>query len=210
MSDEKSGRIIEWDKRRSFGFVHDGTNRVFLHEREFVKPHKVPERGDIITFFVGTDATGRIVAKEVRIREARAGLEGIHFAALALLLVGPGFAIHRLSAVIDYRITVGVAAALSLLTLWIYAIDKRRAQEGEYRVPEKVLHGLELIGGWPGAFLGQRKFRHKSAKPAFLLIFWLIVGAHQYLAADYALNWRLSAAIKSALQRPEPARPAAQ
>ena len=208
MSDEKSGRIIEWDPRRSFGFVHDGTNRVFLHEREFVKPHKTPERGDVITFFVGKDHTGRIVAKEIRIHEARAGLEGIHFAALAGLLIGPGFAIHRLAPVIDYRITLGAAAALSLLTFWVYAIDKRRAQEGEYRVTEKTLHTLELLGGWPGAFLAQRKFRHKSAKPAFLLIFWLIVSAHQFLTIDYALHWRLSAGIKSALKRPETARPA--
>ena len=34
---------------------------------------------------------------------------------------------------------------------------------------------LALLGGWPGAWLAQRCFRHKTVKPAFRRIFWLTV-----------------------------------
>jgi len=35
---------------------------------------------------------------------------------------------------------------LSAITYWMYARDKRRAEEGEWRVPEAWLHLLELFG----------------------------------------------------------------
>ena len=41
-----------------------------------------------------------------------------------------------------------------------------------------TLHGLEAAGGWPGALVAQRVFRHKTRKRSFQIIFWLIVLAH--------------------------------
>jgi uncharacterized membrane protein YsdA (DUF1294 family) len=37
---------------------------------------------------------------------------------------------------------------------------------------------LALAGGWPGAVLGQRHFRHKTRKVSFLLTFWAVVVLH--------------------------------
>lgn len=65
--------------------------------------------------------------------------------------------------------------AFSTLTLIAYAIDKSAAIEKRQRTPEKTLHVLSLIGGWPGALLAQRYLRHKSKKTAFQFIFWLTV-----------------------------------
>ena len=31
------------------------------------------------------------------------------------------------------------------------------------------------MGGWPGALLAQDVLRHKTSKPGFLAIFWLMV-----------------------------------
>jgi uncharacterized membrane protein YsdA (DUF1294 family) len=62
-------------------------------------------------------------------------------------------------------------SATTLLTLVVYAIDKNHARFGGLRVPEKVLHCLALAGGWPGALLAQRAFRHKTLKATFN--FWL-------------------------------------
>jgi uncharacterized membrane protein YsdA (DUF1294 family) len=42
-------------------------------------------------------------------------------------------------------------------------------------VPERTLHLLALLGGWPGAILGQRHFRHKTRKVSFLFAFWAVV-----------------------------------
>jgi uncharacterized membrane protein YsdA (DUF1294 family) len=85
---------------------------------------------------------------------------------------------------------LGCAYALvSLLTLVVYAWDKRAARRGGRRTPEATLHLLELLGGWPGALVAQRLIRHKNAKPGYQIVFWLIVALH--LAAWVALvRWR--------------------
>lgn len=66
----------------------------------------------------------------------------------------------------------------SLITFALYGFDKRRAIGGGSRVPERTLHLGELLGGWPGAFLAQRVFRHKTQKASFRRVFWLIVLLH--------------------------------
>ncbi|WP_372836020.1 DUF1294 domain-containing protein [Pontibacterium sp.] len=66
-----------------------------------------------------------------------------------------------------------VYLALSLLTFGVYAIDKSKAKRGGWRIPEKTLHLLSLVGGWPGALLAQQLLRHKSSKTSFRIVFWL-------------------------------------
>lgn len=68
--------------------------------------------------------------------------------------------------------------ALSVASYVLYAIDKRAARRSGQRVPERTLHLLALLGGWPGALLAQRVLRHKTAKPAFLVLFWLTALTH--------------------------------
>jgi uncharacterized membrane protein YsdA (DUF1294 family) len=43
-----------------------------------------------------------------------------------------------------------------------------------------------LLGGWPGAALGQYVFKHKSSKPSFRRLYWLTV-----LLNVAALGWLL-------------------
>ena len=52
--------------------------------------------------------------------------------------------------------------AINLVTFAVYGIDKRRARRGAWRVPEKTLFLLPLLGGSVGALLGMRVFRHKT------------------------------------------------
>lgn len=58
--------------------------------------------------------------------------------------------------------TLASAAAFVALGL-----DKLAAARGTRRVPERVLHTLELLGGWPGALVARRLFRHKTVKAAY-------------------------------------------
>ncbi|MFK7790401.1 MAG: DUF1294 domain-containing protein [Phycisphaeraceae bacterium] len=67
---------------------------------------------------------------------------------------------------------------MSVVTLCFYAWDKRQARKRGWRIPEKRLHVLSLLGGWPGALLGQRWLRHKSIKSKFRVVFWLTVVGH--------------------------------
>ena len=53
-------------------------------------------------------------------------------------------------------------AVINLLTSIVYGADKRRARKGKWRVPEKTLFLLPLLGGSIGALLGMRVFHHKT------------------------------------------------
>ncbi len=113
-------------------------------------------------------------------------------ATLLLLLALPAYAASRLYPAVDWPVLSGVPLLLSIVAFLAYRSDKRRAQAGDARVPESTLHLLALAGGWPGAFLAQRTFRHKTSKASFQLVFWVTVLAYQYLAADALTGWRLS------------------
>ena len=64
-------------------------------------------------------------------------------------------------------------AALWLL-LWSVVLfvtmgaDKRRARRAAFRVPEKTLFLLALLGGAPGGLLGMELFRHKTRHWTFV------------------------------------------
>ena len=53
-------------------------------------------------------------------------------------------------------------AVINLLTFIVYGADKRRARKCKWRVPEKTLFLLPLLGGSIGALLGMRVFHHKT------------------------------------------------
>jgi hypothetical protein len=65
----------------------------------------------------------------------------------------------------------------------------------------ELLHLLELLGGWPGAFLAQRRLRHKSSKGSYLFVFVLIVGLHQFLAIDALRGWPFLKLVSQGLQK---------
>ena len=81
-----------------------------------------------------------------------------------------------------------------------YRIDKKAAANGAWRISENRLHFLELLGGWPGAYLAQRVFRHKSAKRSYRLIFWGIVFLYQIVALDLMLDHWLSTELIGSLK----------
>ena len=120
-----------------------------------------------------------------------------HLLLLLVLLIAPGLAMKRLSAFIDFRWLLGYGIVISLLTYAVYGADKDSAQDkdSDWRAPEKLLHGLELAGGWPGAFLAQQRLRHKCSKLRYQIIFWFIVTLHVYAAIDYLLDWRFARAV---------------
>lgn len=82
----------------------------------------------------------------------------------------------------------GLVVVMGIVTFVMYAVDKRRAGEGGWRIPEKSLHGCELLGGWVGAILARRVLRHKTQKFSFLIISWLIAAAHAGLLVWWANN----------------------
>lgn len=60
---------------------------------------------------------------------------------------------------------------INVLTLAMYGADKMAARRAMRRVPEATLLVFGLIGGWPGAIIGQQLFRHKTQKQPFKTYF---------------------------------------
>lgn len=177
-----TARIEEWSAERGFGFLCHKGQRVFLHWRDFSQRHKTPEVGDRVSFEIGKDAHGRTCAKNAVHVNDGGGLTFRDFLIVAITLLMPVIALIVLDA--DLLKVGGVAFSISGVTFLAYLYDKKRAIAKGWRVAEIHLHLLELLGGWPGAFLAQRKFRHKCSKVRYQAVYWLIVLAYQIVAFD--------------------------
>jgi uncharacterized membrane protein YsdA (DUF1294 family)/cold shock CspA family protein len=99
----------------------------------------------------------------------------------AMLLLFPGYLALLAWGAWSQRLAVPVALAAPLVgvvTFYLYWSDKFAAQRDARRTPEWVLHAASLVGGWPGAWLGQRLLHHKSNKSEFRKAYWATVALH--------------------------------
>ena len=74
-------------------------------------------------------------------------------------------------------------AVVNLAAFALMGVDKRRAERGAWRIPERTLFLPAILGGSPGAILGMQMFRHKTrhrqfmiGMPLILLVQLVIVG----------------------------------
>ena len=61
-----------------------------------------------------------------------------------------------------WEILVIIFGILSVITFFMYGIDKFKAQRGKWRISEKALLVSSFIGGAVGGFLAMQLFRHKT------------------------------------------------
>lgn len=62
---------------------------------------------------------------------------------------------------IAYLVVINIAAFI------LYGLDKGKAKAGAWRIPEKTLLGIAVIGGSVGAIAGMNFFHHKTKHPQF-------------------------------------------
>ena len=60
------------------------------------------------------------------------------------------------------RIYICILAALSVFAFCLYALDKRKAIKGKWRIPEATLLGISFLGGGFGGYLAMLIARHKT------------------------------------------------
>ena len=51
---------------------------------------------------------------------------------------------------------------VNVLAFALYGIDKYKAKAGAWRIPEKTLLGIAVLGGSVGAIAGMKTFHHKT------------------------------------------------
>jgi uncharacterized membrane protein YsdA (DUF1294 family)/cold shock CspA family protein len=191
------GRISDWRDDKGFGFVtpNGGGQPAFVHIKSFVDRRRRPLGNDLVSYELVIDAKGRAQAERVafvgdRSRAAGSagavGSDGFSFllAPLFLAAVSVAAAVGKLPFAVP-----GIYLVASIVALAAYGIDKSAARADRWRVREDTLHLFALLGGWPGALLAQRWFRHKTRKASFRFVFWITV-----IANCAAFGWLLTPA----------------
>ena len=56
---------------------------------------------------------------------------------------------------------------INVVTFLVYGIDKWKAQQSKWRIPEATLLLLAVIGGSVGAWLGMKTWHHKTMHKKF-------------------------------------------
>ena len=67
------------------------------------------------------------------------------------------------------RILLIIIAVMSLAAFAAFGLDKYKAKAGKWRIPERTLFLLALMGGGIGAFLGMKVFHHKTMHKQFVI-----------------------------------------
>lgn len=192
------GTIAEWNDSRGFGFIEPtgGGERVFCHVSAFRDRSVRPAVRQTVTYELNRDERGRAQARQVRYpgsaalgsatgrssgasgrppsRAATNSRQGtwraVAGASTFLAIVGGLVATGR----VPWILPAWYLAA-SAMTFLLYGWDKTAAEGGHRRTPEATLNTLALLGGWPGAWIAQQAFRHKTRKRSFQVGFWLAV-----------------------------------
>ncbi len=67
------------------------------------------------------------------------------------------------------QISIIYLLIVNVISFIAIGIDKNRARNKKWRIPEKQLWLLALIGGSIGSIIGMRSFRHKTKHRSFLI-----------------------------------------
>lgn len=194
---ERLGKLVEWNDARGYGFivaVDAPGQRYFLHVHEYRRMGRRPEVGELLRFVPERQPDGRwravdvaravsVAHRQVRAaagRQRNRGAPSSRLPALLLAVLGGLLAWAAWRDRLPALLPLGLLA-INGVTFAFYWSDKRAAQAQARRTPEATLHLMELLGGWPAAWLAQRVLRHKSRKDSYRLVF--LVAALVNLAA---------------------------
>lgn len=64
---------------------------------------------------------------------------------------------------------------VNLFIFLYYYHDKTAAIKNTQRIPENTLHWFSLLGGWAGAYIAQKTFKHKHKKTSFMWVYRLTI-----------------------------------
>lgn len=193
----ETGELIEWNDDRGFGFVQPlNGGRLFVHISAFERALRRPEAGDHLAFQRGPGKDGREAVVSAQIvgatRAPRPSVPSVNriesaqlaraFRLLAAAVLVAAFSLLRLPAIVPWIYLV--MGAVSFLA---YALDKRAARVGAWRIPEARLHGIDALGGTVGGLLAQVALHHKTMRPAFTVVTFGIALCHLATMAALAL-----------------------
>ncbi|MHB1317809.1 MAG: DUF1294 domain-containing protein [Anaerolineae bacterium] len=168
---------MNWNDDRGFGFIQpqSGGKELFFHVSDVNSTRVRPREQMKVSYTGGTDGRGRPCAIQVRLQGVAVSAEMWPLLVAVLFLAALGAACWT---GIYPPWMLAAYLVVSLVTLLVYRSDKARAESGNWRTSERLLHTLELVGGWPGALVAQWQYHHKNRKVSYQIAFWLIVAVN--------------------------------
>lgn len=82
-------------------------------------------------------------------------------------------------------ILVDYLVMMNAVGIAIMGLDKKKAMKNEWRIPEKTLFLVSIIGGSIGTLVGMYAFRHKTKH------WYFVVGMPAILIAHVVIGWFL-------------------
>ncbi len=76
---------------------------------------------------------------------------------------------------VDTTILIIYLAVINIVGFVLMGVDKKKAQLGAWRIPEKVFFIVSIIGGSLGTWAGMYIFRHKTKHWYFVVFIPLIL-----------------------------------
>ncbi|HMM96637.1 cold shock and DUF1294 domain-containing protein [Phycicoccus sp.] len=175
------GTVDEWNDDRGFGFIAPEVPgaRIFVHITAFPAERR-PAVGDAVSYVEHPDAQNRPRASHVRYVEPARPARAPRGLRAALVVVGVflGWLVSLVVLGHANPLLPVPTVVLSAVSFELYRADKSAAQRNAWRVSESMLHAVAVLGGWPGALVASRWFRHKTTKQPFVSIFWATVLAN--------------------------------
>ena len=187
------GTLTTWTADRGFGFITPSIDgpEIFAHISGFPGT-TVPHVGLRVSYEEGLNADGKRRAERI-----------LPLAAVKILQQPWSPSPRDSASYLAIPAFIGIAIVIAVLwspPLWVfwlylgmsaicfagYAIDKRAAVSRSWRIPESSLLLAGMLGGWPGAIVGQQVFRHKTKKSAFRAAFWSSVFLNVVLFVVFA------------------------
>jgi uncharacterized membrane protein YsdA (DUF1294 family)/cold shock CspA family protein len=195
------GELVDWDDDRGFGFIRaDDGQRLFVHIKSIRRIVNRPRAGDRMSFTVGNGHDGRPAAVNAEIVGANP-LDGDAMRRGAVVPRSPTATLRIGAAALLALAATAVAVIHGQSLYWLpllylgagvvgiaaYWLDKNAAEAGRWRIPENTLHLIDLCFGVAGGLLAQALLRHKTSKPSFAAVSFVILGVHLAALATLAL-----------------------
>lgn len=201
--EKHQGYVVKFDAERGFGFIKfkEFDKELFFHIKGF-KANRNPVIGEQVLFDIKPDKQGRpvavnvqealFVAKKQQEREQRKQKQQAHKAHQArqeqkhgTLNLLCGFAVGYFVLIVIMSLMSDVPSYLPLMyvvmgviSFIMYYQDKRKAQNNQWRIPEKTLHIIDVLGGWIGATFAHKLLNHKATKAPFRGVFYATIVIH--------------------------------
>lgn len=184
------GVVVKYFKTKGYGFISPMRREksyLFFHIKDVVNADLV-FKGQEVSYSVKKQYDNKDKAINIRAGEVPKD-PYVYYGGTFFLIISLIFAIPNIF--LDISLLTSYLIAINLTTFLAYWYDKIISHSSKIRVPENVLHILELLGGSIIALISQSYFRHKTKKESFKNVTKGILTLQFFIALIFILTLKI-------------------